>query len=214
MANKDNSERIERFLRDQMSPEENQTFLEDLKSDKKLLEEAQMMALLIKGMKEEQAKEEAEMKEGLQGSTSGIADITVAASMPAIAKGDAKPTPSPKKKWIYWAGAVAAMFVMVFGAVKFFSPEESNSVQPEIIKSQKPKKKRIEKPAIIEEEPSFDEDIAAEAPADSIEEIASPYFTDPSNDVDIAEAAPPQSEEEYADKGVVDESSHENRAAP
>ena len=213
MANKDNSERIERFLRDQMSPEENQTFLEDLKSNKKLLEEAQMMALLIKGMKEEQAKEEAEMKEGLQGSTSGIADITVAASMPAIAKGDAKPTPSPKKKWIYWAGAVAAMFVMVFGAVKFFSPEESNSVQPEIIKSQKPKKKRIEKPAIIEAAP-FGEDVAAEAPADSIEEIASPYFTDPSNDVDIAEATPPQSEEEYADKGVVDAAPQDNRAAP
>ena len=51
MENKDNSERIERFLREQMSPEENDAFLNDLKNDKDLREEAQMMALMIKEMK-------------------------------------------------------------------------------------------------------------------------------------------------------------------
>ena len=48
MENKDNSERIERFLKEQMSPEENDASLNDLKSDKDLREEAQMMALMIK----------------------------------------------------------------------------------------------------------------------------------------------------------------------
>lgn len=54
MDKKDNSERIERYLREQMTPEENEAFLNDLRNDKELREEAQMMALLIKAMKEEQ----------------------------------------------------------------------------------------------------------------------------------------------------------------
>ena len=53
MVNKDNSERIERYLREQMTPEENEVFLNELRNDKELREEAQMMALLIKEMKEE-----------------------------------------------------------------------------------------------------------------------------------------------------------------
>ena len=36
----DNSERIDRFFREQMSLEERNTFLEDLKNDKELREEA------------------------------------------------------------------------------------------------------------------------------------------------------------------------------
>ena len=48
MANKDNNERIERFLREQMSLEENEAFLNDLRIDKDLREEALMMALMKK----------------------------------------------------------------------------------------------------------------------------------------------------------------------
>lgn len=63
MANKDNGERIERFLREQMSPEENEAFLNDLRSDKDLREEAQMMALMIKEMKEEQTRQSEKLTE-------------------------------------------------------------------------------------------------------------------------------------------------------
>lgn len=214
MANKDNSERIERFLRDQMSPEENQAFLDDLKSDKELREEAQIMALLIKGMKEEQSREEAEMKEGVECSTSGIADMHVAASsggnIPVSADLSAKPNPSHKKKWIYWASAVAAMFVVVFGAVKFFTPQEEPTVIPKAVKSQKTKKKNIKIPANIEEQP-IAESVAEEAPLDSTYEMV----TDPSNEVDIAVSEPPQSEEtEHDGNGIVDESPQDGRAAP
>ena len=58
MAMKDNSERIERFLRDQMSEEENAAFVSELRSDPALREQAQIMALLIKGMKEERKEQE------------------------------------------------------------------------------------------------------------------------------------------------------------
>jgi len=213
MANKDNSERIERFLRDQMSPEENQAFLDDLKSDKELREEAQIMALLIKGMKEEQSREEAEMKEGVKGSTSGIVDIGIAASVPPTPTdipAASKPIAAKKKKWIYWAGAVAAMFVVVFGAVKFFTPQEEPTVIPKAVKSQKTKKKNIKIPANIEEQP-IDESVAAEAPSDSTYEMV----TDPSNEVEIAESEQPQSEEtEHDGNGIVDESHQDGRAAP
>ena len=57
----DNSERIERFLRDQMSEEENAAFVSDLRSDPALREQAQIMALLIKGMKEERKEQERDL---------------------------------------------------------------------------------------------------------------------------------------------------------
>ena len=68
MENKDNSERIERFLREQMTPEESEAFMNDLKKDKELREEAQMMALLIKEMKEEQAKEDEVLRQRVMAS--------------------------------------------------------------------------------------------------------------------------------------------------
>ena len=54
----DNSERIDRFLREQMSPEENAAFLRDLDADKSLREEAQLTAMMIQGLQEEQAQED------------------------------------------------------------------------------------------------------------------------------------------------------------
>ena len=98
MANKDNSERIERYLREQMTPEENKAFLNDLRNNKELREEAQMMALLIKDMKEEQAKQDEAIKQKI-----------------LTSKGNST------AKTIRWIGSIAAMFVLLFGANQWYT---------------------------------------------------------------------------------------------
>jgi hypothetical protein len=97
MANKDNSERIERFLREQMSPEENDAFLNDLKNDKDLREEAQMMALMIKEMKEEQIKQSGKLTEDV------LAEEKQAKTARIISM-------------VRWPLSIAAMFILIFGA--------------------------------------------------------------------------------------------------
>ena len=73
----DNNERIEKFLRAQMSPEEKEVFLNDLRNNKELREEAQMIALMIKEMKEEQAKQDAEIIEEVLASKKKAKIITI-----------------------------------------------------------------------------------------------------------------------------------------
>lgn len=97
MANKDNSERIERFLREQMSPEENDAFLNDLKNDKDLREEAQMMALMIKEMKEKQIKQSEKLTEDV------LAEEKQAKKARIISM-------------VRWPLSIAAMFILIFGA--------------------------------------------------------------------------------------------------
>ena len=101
MVNKDNSERIERYLREQMTPEENEAFLNDLKSDKELREEAQMMALLIKEMKEEQAKQD-----------EAIANEILASKEKSTAK---------TIRLVKLIGSIAAMFILIFGAASLWN---------------------------------------------------------------------------------------------
>ena len=97
MENKDNSERIEKFLREQMSPEENDAFLNDLKNDKDLREEAQMMALMIKEMKEEQIKQSEKLTEDV------LAEEKQAKKARMISM-------------VRWPLSIAAMFILIFGA--------------------------------------------------------------------------------------------------
>jgi len=97
MANKDNSERIERFLREQMTPEEDEAFLNDFRNDKDLREEAQMMALLIKEMKEDQAKQSEKLRE----------DVLAEEKQSKKAK---------KVSMVRWSLSIAAMFILIFGA--------------------------------------------------------------------------------------------------
>jgi hypothetical protein len=97
MENKDNSERIEKFLREQMSPEENDAFLNDLKNDKDLREEAQMMALMIKEMKEEQIKQSEKLTEDV------LAEEKQAKKARIISM-------------VRWPLSIAAMFILIFGA--------------------------------------------------------------------------------------------------
>ena len=101
MANKDNSERIERYLREQMTPEENETFLNDLRNDEELREEAQMMALMIKGMKEEQAKQDEAIKQEILTSKGNSTAKTI--------------------RLVKWIGSIAAMFIILFGANQWYT---------------------------------------------------------------------------------------------
>ena len=104
MENKDNSERIERFLREQMTPEESEAFMNDLKKDKELREEAQMMALLIKEMKEEQAKENEVLRQRVMASK----------------------TKSKNIRMIRWAISIAAMIVLLFGAAVLWNRQTAS----------------------------------------------------------------------------------------
>lgn len=108
MANKDNSERIERYLRKQMTPEENEEFLNDLRNDKVLREEAQMMALMIKGMKEEQAKQDEAIKQEILTSKGNSTAKTI--------------------RLVKWIGSIAAMFIILFGANQWYTSYKIDKV--------------------------------------------------------------------------------------
>ena len=99
MASKDNSERIERYIREQMTPEENEAFLNDLRSDKELREEAQMMALLIKEMKEEQARQDEAMTQAVLSAKKKAQTV----------------------KMVRWTLSIAAMFILIFGAATLWN---------------------------------------------------------------------------------------------
>lgn len=101
MAKIDNSERIERFIREQMTPEEERAFLDDLRRDQKLREEAQMMAFLIKEMKLDQSKQDAEL----------VAAVRAAAE-----------SPTPRKvPLLRWVVSIAAIFLLLFGATRLWN---------------------------------------------------------------------------------------------
>lgn len=109
MENKDNSERIERFLKEQMSPEENDAFLNDLKSDKDLREEAQMMALMIKEMKEEQIKQSEKLTEDV------LAEEKQAKTARIISM-------------VRWPLSIAAMFILIFGATLLWNRQSDSEI--------------------------------------------------------------------------------------
>ena len=81
----ENYDRIEKFLRDKMSPQEKEVFLNDLRNNKELRKEAQMMALMIKEMREEQAKQDAEIIEEVLASKKKAKIITIARRTLSIA---------------------------------------------------------------------------------------------------------------------------------
>lgn len=109
MANKDNSERIERYLREQMSPEENDAFLNDLRNDKDLREEAQMMALMIKEMKEEQARQSERLTELVLNDRGSVRKAKVISI-------------------IRWSLSIAAILLLIFGAVTLWNKQSDTNV--------------------------------------------------------------------------------------
>lgn len=108
MMETDHSERIERFLRNQMTPEENEAFLQDMNQDESLRKEAQLTALMIHDLQERQEKRDAE-----------IMDEVVAAKKKARIVRMAR-----------WVAAVAAVFVLVVGVYLYqakFAHEDDGS---------------------------------------------------------------------------------------
>ena len=90
----DNHIRIDKFLRKQLTPEENEKFLNDLKNDQELRKEAQITALMIKEFRERQAKQDAEIIEEVLASKKKAKIIRL----------------------VRWSMSIAAMFILIAGA--------------------------------------------------------------------------------------------------
>ena len=102
----DNSERIDKFLRKQMTPEENNNFLNDLKNDAQLRKEAQMTALMIQELQERQAKEDSEIIEDILKSKKKAKTI----------------------RMVRWTLSIAAMFILLFGATTLWNRPSNTEV--------------------------------------------------------------------------------------
>ena len=92
-----------------MSPEENDAFLNDLKNDKDLREEAQMMALMIKEMKEEQIKQSEKLTEDV------LAEEKQAKKARIISM-------------VRWPLSIAAMFILIFGATLLWNRQSDSEI--------------------------------------------------------------------------------------
>ena len=103
----DNIDRIEKYLKGQLSPEEEQAFREELKTDKALRDEVLATALMIKNMKQQiQEKEKLILEEVKQ---QEIANKSNVASSPSSKFG---------RRWYYWASSIAAVLIVGLFAVK------------------------------------------------------------------------------------------------
>lgn len=101
----DFNERIDRFLLEQMSPEENETFLRDLETDDALRKEAQLRALMIQELHDRQARQDADI----------IAEVVA----------DKKATRKTRViRMLKWVGSAAAVLLLVFGVHTFLPDSE------------------------------------------------------------------------------------------
>ena len=89
----DNSERIDKFLKKQLSQEDNERFLDDIRDDDDLRKEAQITALMIQELQERQAKDDAPI----------IEDVLASKKKTKIIR-------------LRWSLSIAAMFILIFGA--------------------------------------------------------------------------------------------------
>ncbi len=206
--NEERLERIERFLREQMSPEETQEFIKDLKNDKELREDAQMMAQMIKAMGITKEREEQHIVRSIQhistreGKRPGAVaekpsackarlDCELSSSSyaaepeyadyneermelsPAAATETESPaviplkTASRTRRFMKWALPIAAMVVLVFGAIKFTSKkgEAQLAVNEVATKNQPSTKKQANMDAI-----TVDNKQVADAPVAALSE--------------------------------------------
>ncbi len=104
----DNSDRIDRFLREQMTPEENDAFLRDLETDEALRKEAQLTALMIQELHERQAKQDAEIIEEVVASRKQSKKARIIRMMK-------------------WAGSIAALLLLLFGVYIYQSDKSSET---------------------------------------------------------------------------------------
>ena len=113
---KDNSERIDKFLRGLMTPEENNAFMSDFNNDRVLREETQITALMIKELEESQAQKDAEIIEEVL-AVKRARIITIAR----------------------WTLSIAAMIILIFGVTTLWNRQsdtdalfEQYYVSPEV----------------------------------------------------------------------------------
>ena len=109
--------RLEKYLREQMTPEENEEFLNDLRNDKELCEEMQTTVLMIKTLKEDQAKQDAEIIEEVLASKKKAKIITI----------------------VRRTLSIAAIFILIFGVTTLWNRQSDTDalfkqyyVSPEI----------------------------------------------------------------------------------
>lgn len=95
----DNTERIDKFLRDQMTPEETDAFLRDMELDEELRKEAQLTALMIQDLQERQAKRDSEI----------IEEVVASKKKAKIVR------------MVRWTVSIAAIFLLLFGVYTYQS---------------------------------------------------------------------------------------------
>ena len=113
----ENYNRLEKYLSEQMTPKENEEFLNDLRNDKELCEEVQTTALMIKVLKENKAKQDAEIIEEVLASKKKAKIITI----------------------VRRTLSIAAMIILVFGVTTLWNRQsdtdalfEQYYVSPEV----------------------------------------------------------------------------------
>ena len=92
----DNSERIDNFLREQMTPEENEAFLHDMETDEALRQEVLLTAQMIQQLHERQVRDDDDI----------IAEVVATRKTARRAR---------IIRMVKWLGSVAAMLFLVFG---------------------------------------------------------------------------------------------------
>ena len=101
-----NSERIDKFLRGCMTPEEDDAFMNDFNSDKVLREETQITALMIQELQERQTKEDSDIIEEVLATKKKAKTIRL----------------------VKWIGSIAAMFILLFGANQWYTSYKTDKV--------------------------------------------------------------------------------------
>lgn len=131
----DNIDRIEKYLKGQLSPEEEHAFREELKTDKALRDEVLATALMIKNMKQqikekeqailEEVKNNKESREVPAFKTTEVKGKAVEmntakkdAEAPDVASHSAASKPGHRYRWYYWASSIAAVLIVGLFAVK------------------------------------------------------------------------------------------------
>ena len=107
----DNIDNIERYLKGQLTAEEEKAFREQLKTDKALRDEVLATTLMIKNMKEQYKEKEEAI----------VAEVKKDAA--ASAKGGSK------RRWYTWAASIAAILVLAsFSAKPIYFNYKSNQM--------------------------------------------------------------------------------------
>lgn len=125
----DNIDKIERYLKGQLTAEEEKSFREQLKTDKAFRDEVLAAVLMIKQMKHQnQEKEEAILEEVGKAGAGMFVDnshgdigqtvVNYTEVFPTASTQSASAPAASRRPWIYWVSSIAAVLIIGFFAVK------------------------------------------------------------------------------------------------